>query len=112
MSRHFIDKFEDVSAWILLDKKTNKFAGKVLWHYAKVTVSCGISLYYNCSLDGKVLDFGKIGTAGGYGYDKQSASFSDCLRKWNIEHNGISGVGRDACKAFLEKNGFIVLEAI
>ncbi len=112
MARHFIDKFENVSIWILLDKKTNKDAGRVLWHYAKTRVSCAISTYYEFPLKGKSLDFSKIGTAGGYGYDKQSASFSDCLQKWNIEHTGISGVGDNACQSFLENNGFIVIRGI
>ena len=104
------------TAWALLFN--GKPAGKLIanWSDNPAGTVCSASLYiWNGPLDlkeqrGKLkLDFGNVGKAGGYGYDKLSQAVWQCFNNAGIETKVVqpaNGRSRDEFKAW----GYEVIE--
>lgn len=52
------------------------------------------------------------GRAGGYGYCKFSAAFSDALNRAGIEHKDLAGRGSSAVRQWLNDNGYGVAQVL
>jgi len=108
--------FDKVSAWILMHE--GKQIGKVLWVVGG-TWKCSIITWkkevFGLAKDNDdALNSLVIGSAGGGGYDKRSASFESCLDRNGINTNGleIAGRGEGAIRSYLSGLGIEVIEAI
>ena len=104
---------KSVAAWCLLNKD-HKDTGRVVWNWSDntngSTVTCTLSLFDR--------SLSTTGRAGGSGYCKGSAAFADALDRADLNeynepgHVSISGVGRSACRDWLESQGYLVHEIL
>jgi hypothetical protein len=103
-----------VKAWALLSN--GEMAGKVVANYSDNpmgTVCSASVIIWSGQLKDKITNDGVcIGKAGGYGYDKFSAACDSAIRKMGLNPGDMNGRGAENVKAFLEKNGYTVLEVI
>ena len=109
---------KSVTAWALLFE--GKPAGKVIanWSNNRGGTVCSASVYiYRGPLDlkeqkGKFkFDFGNVGKAGGYGYDKMSQAIWQCFNNAGIETKKVkpaNGQSRDEFEAW----GYEVIDVI
>jgi hypothetical protein len=109
---------QNTTAWALL--YNGKPAGKLIanWSNNRAGTVCSASVYiYSGPLDLKdqtgdfKLDFGTVGKAGGYGYDKLSQAVYQCFEKAGIETKKVrpaNGLTREEFEAW----GYEVFEIL
>lgn len=109
--KHFIDKFDDVRVWCLLNDE-GMMKGRLLWKWTKSgNCECGIAIWNHKDF-GK-LDYSETAKANGYGYHKPSASYATLMSKLGIECKGVSAVGDDAVEQHIKETfGLKVMRAI
>ena len=119
----FDNAFKSVSAYVVMDQDTMRPIAK-------------IALKFPCDGDGRVNAYIHIigmevqhGYAGGYGYDKRTASIVDCIRKMfntvKLKDQNINSKQKQFIKLLLSddaqggwqevincNNGFIVIQAV
>ncbi|GGG61011.1 hypothetical protein [Hymenobacter glacieicola] len=114
--------FNNVSVWLLL--YNGKEAGKIIWSIgAGGQWKCSVIVHHGAGIaafgapernaeDLHLTSF-VIGSAGGGGYDKRSASFADCLdRNGIITPISLGGRGTGAVQDYLISLGFQVFTAL
>lgn len=104
-----------VKAWVLVHK--GEMAGRIVANYSDNpcgSVCTAQVMFLKGPLHKDEIPKSiPLGRAGGYGYDKFSAAVGKSLRLQGIEpKEEISGRGDSSVKGFLEKNGYLVFEAI
>ena len=109
---------QNTTAWAFIYE--GKPAGKLVanWSDNPMGSVCSASLYFYAGpLDlkeqhgAKRLDFGNVGKAGGYGYDKLSQAVYQCLRNAGIEPLKVKP-GNGATRDEFEAWGYTVIEVI
>jgi hypothetical protein len=117
---HEMNGPKSVSAWALLFN--GKAAGKVVanWSNNRNGTVCSASVYvYGGPLDlkqhenknGKTFDFGNVGKAGGYGYDKLSQAVWQCFNNAGVETKKVKP-GNGCTREEFEAWGYEVIEVI
>lgn len=122
---------KSVTAWALIDAKTNESAGKVIANYSDnpngSVCTCQVIIWnarkYGLEPEHTTtrLAIGEdfthetpcIAKAGGYGYCKFSQAFQDAVRKgFKNSECRVGGRGEGAVREWLEEHGLRVFEVI